>query len=80
MSTDIEKLRAKEAQIKRRIRELQSKSNSEERKQRSARLIRWGVVIESLLKTGEMPAAEWAELCRKNLKNARDIEIATAKI
>lgn len=79
-NAEIEKLRAKEAQIKRRIREIQSRSKSSDRKQRSARLIRWGVVVEALLKTGEMEASEWVDACKHILRSGRDIEIATSEI
>lgn len=79
-TAEIEKLRTKEAQIKKRIREIQSRSKSSDRKQRSARLIRWGVVVEALLKTGEMEASEWVDACKRILRSGRDIEIATAEI
>lgn len=75
----IEKLRTKEAQIKKRIREIQARGKSGERKERTARLIRWGIVVEALLKSGEMEAAEWVDACKRIL-NVRDFEIATAKI
>lgn len=78
-TAEIEKLRAKEAQIKKRIREIQSRGKSEERKQRTSRLIRWGIVVESMLKTGKIEAKEWVEVCREVL-SVRDFEIATAKI
>jgi len=74
----IEKLRAKEAQIKKRIREMQARGKSQERKERTARLIRWGIVVEALLKSGELPTEEWSAECKKYL-NVRDFEIATAK-
>ena len=77
-SSDIEKLRAREAQIKKRIREIQSRAKSGDRKQRTSRLIRWGIVVEALLKNGEMEQAEWVDACKRIL-NARDFEIATAK-
>lgn len=79
MTAEIEKLRAREAQIKKRIAEIQSRAKSEERKQRTARLLRWGVVVETLLKTGEMGAGEWVEVCKRIL-SVRDFEIATAEI
>ena len=79
MSGEIEKLRAKEASIKKRIAEIQSRAKSEERKQRTARLLRWGIVVEALLKTTEMGTDEWVDACKRTL-NARDFEIATAKI
>lgn len=53
----LDKLHAKAAQIKRRIRERQARGKSQERKERNARLIRWGIVVEALLKSGEMEAA-----------------------
>jgi 2'-5' RNA ligase len=76
----IKKLRAKEAQIKKRIREIQSRGKSNERKERTARLIRWGIVVEALFKSGEMGAAEWVDACKRMLKSGRDFEIATAEI
>ena len=78
-SSDIEKLRAKEAQIKKRIREIQTRAKSEDRKQRTSRLIRWGIVVEALLKNGEMEVAEWVDVCKRILKSGRDFEIATAE-
>lgn len=79
MSNEIEKLRAKEAAIKRRIAEIQARSKSVERKQRTSRLIRWGVVVEAMMKAGKIEAAEWVEACREVL-SARDFEMATAEI
>lgn len=79
-TTEIEKLRLKEAQIKKRINEIQSRSKSADRKQRSARLIRWGIVVESMLKAGKIEATEWVAACKEVFKSARDIEIATTKI
>ncbi|GIK11108.1 MAG: hypothetical protein BroJett001_31740 [Chloroflexota bacterium] len=79
MSNEIEKLRAREAQIRKRISEIQSRQKSAERKQRTARLIRWGVVVEAMMKAQKIEAAEWVEACREVL-SARDFEIATAEI
>jgi hypothetical protein len=79
MSNEIEKLRAREAQIRKRIAEIQSRQKSAERKQRTARLIRWGVVIEAMMKAQKIEAAEWVEAYREVL-SARDFEIATAEI
>ncbi|MFA7292175.1 MAG: hypothetical protein WC023_07980 [Rhodocyclaceae bacterium] len=78
MSTEIEKLRARELQIKRRIAEIQSRQKSAERKQRTARLIRWGIVIEAMFRAGKIEPSEWVEQCREVL-SARDFEIATAE-
>lgn len=79
MSNEIEKLRAREAQIRKRIAEIQSRQKSAERKQRTARLIRWGVVVEAMMKAQKIEASEWVEACREVL-SARDFEIATAEI
>lgn len=79
MSNEIEKLRAREAQIRKRIAEIQSRQKSAERKQRTARLIRWGVVVEAMMKAQKIEAIEWVEACREVL-SARDFEIATAEI
>lgn len=76
---EMEKLLAKEAAIKKRIREIQARGKSGERKERTARLIRWGIVVEGLLKNSEMGQAEWVDACKRIL-NVRDFEIATAKI
>lgn len=77
---EMEKLLAKEAAIKKRIREIQTRAKSEDRKQRTSRLIRWGIVVEGLLKNGEMGQAEWVDACKRILKSERDISIATAEI
>jgi len=79
-TSEIAKLRAREAAIKKRIAEIQSQSKAADRKQRTSRLIRWGVVVEALLKNGEMGAAEWVDACKRILKSGRDVEIATAEI
>lgn len=77
---EMEKLLAKEAAIKKRIHEMQARGKSQERKERTARLIRWGIVVEGLLKNGEMGQAEWVDACKRILKSERDISIATAEI
>lgn len=79
MNSEIEKLRAKEAQIKKRIAQIQSRQKSTDRKQRTARLIRWGVVVEAMLKAKKIEPADWVEACREAL-SARDFSIATAEI
>lgn len=78
-SGELAKLRAREAQIKRRISEIQAKQKSADRKQRTARLIRWGVVVEAMVRTGKIEASEWIEACREVL-SVRDFGIATAEI
>ncbi|MDO8465274.1 MAG: hypothetical protein Q7S46_08495 [Gallionella sp.] len=78
MTPEIRKLRAKEAAIKKRIAEIQSRTKSEERKQRTSRLIRWGVVVEASLKAGEIEEADWAVACKKHLSE-RDQKIALSK-
>lgn len=77
---EMEKLLAKEAAIKKRIGEMRARSKSQERKERTARLIRWGIVVEGLLKNGEMGQAEWVDACKRILKSERDTSIATAEI
>lgn len=76
---EIEKLRAKEASIKKRIAEIQSRAKAADRKQRAARLIKYGIVVDALLKSGELGTNEWVDACKRML-NARDFEIATAEI
>ena len=77
MST-IEKLRAKEVAIKRRIAEIQARQKSTERKDRTARLVRWGVVVEAMLKAGKIEEADWVGNCREVLTSVRDFELATS--
>ena len=76
---EIEKLRAREAQIKKRIAQIQAREKADERKQRTARLIKFGIVVEALLKTEKLNVGEWVDACRKHL-NERDFELATARI
>ncbi|HEY3325600.1 MAG TPA: hypothetical protein VGK14_00355 [Novimethylophilus sp.] len=77
---ELQKLIEREAKLKRRIREIQSKAKSDQRKERNARLIRWGIVVEALLKTGEIETVEWVDVCRKILKNDREFELATSNL
>lgn len=70
----------KNSASKKRIREMQPRVKSEDRKQRTSRLVRCGLVVEALLKNGEMEAAEWVDACKRILKSERDISIATAGI
>ncbi len=79
MSNEIEKLRQREQKIKRRIVEIQSRQKTADRKQRTARLIRYGVVVEAMMKSGKIEAVDWVEACREAL-SARDFLIATAEI
>lgn len=76
---ELEKLRAKEATIKKRIAQIQARGKAEERRQRTARLIKFGIVIEAMLKSGELNMDEWISTCRGKL-NERDFELATAKL
>lgn len=78
-TNEIEKLRAREAQIKKRIREIQSRAKSTDRRERTARLIRWGIVVEGMLKTGKIEAPDWIDACKFHL-NARDFEVAVEHI
>ena len=79
MSNEIEKLRQREQQIRRRIAEIQSRQKSADRKQRTARLVRWGVVVEAMLTAKKIEPADWVQACHEAL-SARDFEIATAEI
>lgn len=79
MTNELEKLRQREQQIKRRIAEIQSRQKSADRKQRNARLIRWGICVEHMLKSGKIEPTEWVEVCREVL-SANDFSIATAEI
>ncbi|MBY0576407.1 MAG: DUF3847 domain-containing protein [Gallionellaceae bacterium] len=74
----LEKLRAKKAQIEKLIREKQARGKSQERKERTRRLIVFGIVVEALLKSGEIEETEWVEACKKTLSE-RDFLLATAK-
>lgn len=76
---ELEKLRAREAQIKKRITQIQTREKAEERRQRTARLIKYGIVVDAMLKTCEINAGEWINACRKNLSE-RDFKLATAQI
>lgn len=77
LSIEIARLRDREAKIKRRIREMQTRDKQVERKRRSARLVRWGVVVEALLKAGEIGEQEWLDTCRRILTKHDDFEVAT---
>ena len=76
---ELEKLRAREAQIKKRIAQIQAREKSEARKQRTSRLIKFGIVVEAMLKAGEIGIDEWIADCEKKL-SPRDFQLVTAQI
>lgn len=77
LSVEIERLRDREARIKLRIREMQSRDRQVERKRRTARLVRWGVVVEALLKSGQITEQSWLDACRRILTKPGDFQAAT---
>jgi hypothetical protein len=71
----LKKLFEREARLKKRIRELQSREKRDQRKQRTARLIRFGIAVDACMRTGEIVEKEWRDVCRKVLSE-RDFQIA----
>lgn len=57
-----------ERQLWARITREKAKLFQQERKQRTGRLVAWGVAVEQLIESGSMTAEEWEEKCRHVLQ------------
>jgi hypothetical protein len=63
----LQQLLDKEAQLKARIQQEKARISQQERKQRTGRLIAWGVVIEQMLKEEVMTPETWSQKCHQYL-------------
>ncbi len=66
----LEKLLEQERQLKARIQKEKAKLNAQERKERTGRLIAWGVVVEQMLEDAEesLTPDQWKLMCQRFLK------------
>lgn len=73
----LEKLLKQEEQLKARVQQAKARISSAARKERTGRLIAWGVVIEQKLNEGELKPEDWAQECQRFLRaNERTLERA----
>jgi len=73
----LEKLLKQEEQLKARVQQAKARISAEARKERTGRLIAWGVVIEQKLNEGELKPEDWAQECQRLLRaNERTLERA----
>lgn len=72
----LQKLLDRRDQLQQRIRRIASAEKAEERKRRNRRMLLWGVVVEAALKRGEIEGAEWADVCRRTLTKAAELDAA----
>ena len=75
--TTLEELLEKEKQLKARIQKAKARLDAKDRKERTGRLISWGVAIEQILKDEDeaMTFEQWAFMCKKHL-SGRTLERA----
>jgi hypothetical protein len=73
----LERLKKQEEQLKARIQNEKAKLSASARKQRTGKLIAWGVVIEQKLAQGEISLEDWNQECQR-LLNGRTLERALA--
>lgn len=66
----LEKLLNQEEQLKARVQQAKARISAEARKERTGRLIAWGVVIEQKLNEGELKPEDWAKECNRSLKSS----------
>jgi hypothetical protein len=62
------KLMEQEKQLRARIAREKAKLSQQERKQRTGRLVAWGVAVEQLIESGSMTVEEWETKCRQVLQ------------
>ena len=71
----LERLKKQEAQLKARIQQEQARISASTRKERTGKLIAWGVVIEQKLAQGEIEPEGWIQECQR-LLSGRTLERA----
>lgn len=71
----LERLKEKEAQLKARIQQEKARLSASARKERTGKLIAWGIVIEQKLAQGEITPEGWSQECQR-LLNGRTLERA----
>lgn len=71
----LERLKKQEAQLKARIQQEKSRLSASARKERTGKLIAWGVVIEQKLAQGEISSDAWSQECQR-LLNGRTLKRA----
>ena len=71
----LERLKKQEAQLKARIQQEQARISASTRKERTGKLIAWGVVIEQKLAQGEIEPKGWIQECQR-LLSGRTLERA----
>jgi multidrug resistance efflux pump len=64
----LEQLIQKEAQLKARIEKEKNRIQAQDRKDRTGRLIAWGVVIEQMIKEGSLSEDQWKASCKQYLQ------------
>ena len=67
MADKLEQLLVRECRLKARIQRERAKATTAGRRQRTGRLVAWGVAVEQMLASGEMTAAQWRERCQEHL-------------
>lgn len=71
----LERLKQQEAQLKARIQQEKARISVSTRKERTGKLIAWGVVIEQKLAQGEISPENWTQECQR-LLSGRTLERA----
>jgi len=67
MTDKLEQLLVRECRLKARIQRERARAGAAARKQRTGRLVAWGVAVEQMLASGEFTVAEWRERCQEHL-------------
>ncbi len=77
MSNDkLERLRERRDQLNARIQKEAAKEAQRQRKERNARLMRWGVVVDEMIKDGRLEPEKWARECLRYLTRKTDLKRA----
>lgn len=71
----LERLKQQEAQLKARIQQEKAKLSAASRKERTGKLIAWGVAVEQLLMDDTLQADWWTRQCQRVL-SGRTLERA----
>ena len=67
-SHKLEKLLEQKAQLNARIQKESARLSAQARKERTGRLVAWGVVIEQMILNGSITSKEWEAQCHVHLQ------------
>lgn len=74
--SELDRLKAQRDALNAKIQRKAAQETQRKKKERDARLIRWGMVIESMIEADEIAPERWGTKCSKHLTRKTDLQRA----